>query len=161
MSHDIYWPICSFWPLLTTQWSLLVGLLGHFMIIFKLSTKFPFKWYVTWHISTNFHFLTTPDHSLVITGRSRRLETITIEFVASIHLYLLSDLCMHSVWVTNAYNGQCNMAISQLQGRFRIRKRWYFEKRFLRAYSTVLRVPETRMGKKKFFLKLLLDGPLH
>ena len=51
------------------------------------------------------------------------------------------------------------MAITQLQGRFGIRKRQYYEKRFLPAYSTALRVPQTRGGKKKFF-QTLLDGPL-
>ena len=52
------------------------------------------------------------------------------------------------------------MAITQLQGRFRIRKRQFYEKRFLPAYSTALRAPQTRGGKKKFFFQTLLDGPL-
>ena len=37
----------------------------------------------------------------------------------------------------------------ELQGQFRPRKRQYFEKRFLSAYSTGFKVPETRVGKKK------------
>ena len=50
--------------------------------------------------------------------------------------------------------------MTELQTRFRIWKRQYFEKRFLPAYSTALRAPETRKGKKKYFFKTLLDGPL-
>ena len=45
------------------------------------------------------------------------------------------------------------MVITELQTRFGIRKRQYFEKRFSPAYSTAFRVPETRMGKKKFFFR--------
>ena len=52
------------------------------------------------------------------------------------------------------------MVITELQTRFGIRKRQYFEKRFSPAYSTAFRVPETRMGKKKIFFETLLDGPL-
>ena len=52
------------------------------------------------------------------------------------------------------------MAITQLQGRFRIRKRQFYEKRFLPAYSSALRAPQTRGGKKKKFFQTLLDGPL-
>ena len=36
-----------------------------------------------------FKILTTPDHSLVISGRSTRLETITNEFSVSVYLYKL------------------------------------------------------------------------
>ena len=50
--------------------------------------------------------------------------------------------------------------MTKLQTRFSIRKRQYFEKRFLPAYSTALRAPETRKGKKYFF-ETLLDGPLY
>ena len=39
--------------------------------------------------------------------------------------------------------------MTKLQGRFRPRKREYFEKRFLPAYSTGFKVPETR-GSKNF-----------
>ena len=35
----------------------------------------------------------------------------------------------------------------------------YYEKRFLPAYSTALRAPKTRGGKKKYFFKTLY-GPL-
>ena len=44
--------------------------------------------------------------------------------------------------------------MAERQGRFGIRNRQYFEKRFLPAYST---------GFKVFFLffKTLLDGPLY
>ena len=53
-----------------------------FIIVFEVRVKFEIDWYVMWPISTFFKFLTTPDHSLVITGRSERLETITLGFLA-------------------------------------------------------------------------------
>ena len=55
--------------------------------------------------------------------------------------------CIHSVWVTIQYYGPCKIAVTQLQGRFRPWKRQYYEKRFLPAYSTALRAPQTRGGK--------------
>ena len=60
---------------------------------------------------------------------------------------------MHSVWVTIPYYGPCKMAITQLQGRFRPWKRQYYEKRFLPAYSTALRAPQTRGGKNFLFFQ--------
>ena len=57
-----------------------------FYIFIEIRTKFQLKWYVTWRISATFKFLTTPDHSLVISGRSTRLETITTEFSVSENL---------------------------------------------------------------------------
>ena len=51
--------------------------------------------------------------------------------------------------------------MAELQVRFGIGNRRYFEKRFLPAYSTGFKVPETRGGKIFFiFFKTLLDGPL-
>ena len=50
--------------------------------------------------------------------------------------------------------------MTKIQGQFRPRKRQYFEKRFLPAYSTGFKVPETRVDKKNYSFKTLLDGPL-
>ena len=50
--------------------------------------------------------------------------------------------------------------MAELQVRFGIGNRQYFEKRFLPAYSTGFKVPETRGGKNFLFFKTLLDGPL-
>ena len=46
-----------------------------------------------------------------------------------------------------------NIFMAELQGRFRIRNRQYFEKRFLPAYSTGFKVPETRGGKNFLFFQ--------
>ena len=43
--------------------------------------------------------------------------------------------------------------MTKIQGQFRPRKRQYFEKRFLPAYSTGIKVPETRVGKKFLFFQ--------
>ena len=43
--------------------------------------------------------------------------------------------------------------MTKLQGRFRPRKREYFEKRFLPAYSTGFKVPETRGSKNFLFFQ--------
>ena len=47
----------------------------NFDTILKFTTGFPFEWYVTWPILTIFKFLTTLDHSLVISGRSKPSPT--------------------------------------------------------------------------------------
>lgn len=62
-------------------------LLVNIIFIFNIITKFQFQSYVTRRISATFQFLTTPDRSLVISGRSRRLKTIFIEFLALINPY--------------------------------------------------------------------------
>ena len=43
--------------------------------------------------------------------------------------------------------------MTKIQGQFRPRKRQYFEKRFLPAYSTGIKVPETRVGKQFLFFQ--------
>ena len=46
-----------------------------------------------------------------------------------------------------------NIFMAELQVRFGIGNRQYFEKRFLPAYSTGFKVPETREGKKFLFFQ--------
>ena len=50
--------------------------------------------------------------------------------------------------------------MAKQQGQFRPRKRQYFEKCFLPAYSTGFRASEKRKGKTIFFFEALLHGPL-
>ena len=50
-------------------------------------------------------------------------------------------------------NRDWNIFMAKLQGRFRPRKWQYFEKRFLPAYSTGFKVPETRGSKNFLFFK--------
>ena len=60
------------------HWSPKIGQNSIFDIISEFSLKFRSKWYVTCQISNNLDFSTSHDHRLVMTGRSKRLETPSI-----------------------------------------------------------------------------------